>query len=161
VIGDKVWNDVNKNGIQDNGEAGVNGVTVRLLAATTLATVATTTTNSSGIYNFTAVAPGDYRVEFVAPANQAFTTRDLGGDDRLDSDATSTPASTPPSSTTLVIFPPLPVPTAPPITACAWALPLIRRSPPPPILRPQGMTPPPRMMKMLSRCLQASRLVPA
>jgi hypothetical protein len=87
VVGDKVWNDVNKNGIQDSGESGVSGVTVRLLNAATSDTVATTTTNSSGIYNFTAVAPGDYRVEFVAPFNHAFTSKDLGGDDRLDSDA--------------------------------------------------------------------------
>jgi GH25 family lysozyme M1 (1,4-beta-N-acetylmuramidase) len=87
VIGDRVWNDINRNGIQDSGESGVNGVTVRLLSAATSATVATTTTNSSGIYSFTAVAPGDYRVEFVAPFNHAFTSKDLGGDDRLDSDA--------------------------------------------------------------------------
>jgi hypothetical protein len=87
VVGDKVWNDVNKNGIQDSGESGVNGVTVRLLNAATSDTVATTTTDGSGIYNFTAVAPGDYRVEFVAPFNHAFTSKDLGGDDRLDSDA--------------------------------------------------------------------------
>jgi len=31
TVGDFVWEDANKNGIQDGGESGVSGVTIRLL----------------------------------------------------------------------------------------------------------------------------------
>ncbi|MDZ4801854.1 MAG: SdrD B-like domain-containing protein [Bryobacteraceae bacterium] len=54
-IGDFVWSDTNANGIQDGGEPGINGVTVRLLSATG-SLLATTTTNTNmsqnGWYEF-------------------------------------------------------------------------------------------------------------
>jgi len=87
LVGDFVWNDVNRNGIQDEDEPGVSGVTVRLLNAVTLATVATTTTGPNGIYNFTAVAPGDYYVEFVLPSGYVFTSQHQGENGGRDSDA--------------------------------------------------------------------------
>jgi hypothetical protein len=87
LIGDKVWHDVNRNGIQDAGESGIGGATVRLLNATTLAVEALTTTDASGIYGFTAVAPGDYRIEFVAPSGYVFGTKDVGSNEAADSDA--------------------------------------------------------------------------
>ncbi|MBL9146894.1 MAG: putative Ig domain-containing protein [Verrucomicrobiaceae bacterium] len=87
LIGDLVWNDSNRNGIQDAGESGASGVTVRLLDAATSAAVASTTTNASGIYSFTSVAPGNYRVQFALPAGYFFAAQNQGSNDARDSDA--------------------------------------------------------------------------
>ncbi|MDZ4199328.1 MAG: SdrD B-like domain-containing protein, partial [Kiritimatiellia bacterium] len=62
-IGDFVWNDVNRNGIQDPGETGVSGVTVTLFNAVG-DPIATTTTTANGKYLFTGLLPGDYSVGF-------------------------------------------------------------------------------------------------
>ncbi|MBZ0198961.1 MAG: choice-of-anchor A family protein [Ignavibacteriaceae bacterium] len=85
-IGNKVWNDVNKNGKQDNGEAGVPGVVVNLYNCSDVF-ISTTSTDANGIYTFGNLVPGDYYVEFVLPANSAFTAKDQGSNDAKDSDA--------------------------------------------------------------------------
>jgi len=62
-VGDKVWMDTNGNGIQDEGEEGVSGVSVILYNAD--GTVeATTETNSTGEYSFKVEEPGSYYLEF-------------------------------------------------------------------------------------------------
>lgn len=86
ALGDRVFLDTDNDGQQDAGELGVEGVTVRLLNADGSPTGLTTTTNASGLYSFTNLAPGDYRVEFVAPAGRAIGKQDLGAD-ASDSDA--------------------------------------------------------------------------
>ncbi|MCP5240234.1 MAG: carboxypeptidase regulatory-like domain-containing protein [Zoogloeaceae bacterium] len=76
-IGDRVWLDANKNGIQDAGEAGVSGVTARLVDADGNV-VATATTDANGNYLFDGLTPGQYRVDFdlgTLPAGFAVTTR--------------------------------------------------------------------------------------
>ena len=85
-IGDKVWQDTNGNGVQDAGEAGVSGVTVQLLKGGTV--VATVTTDSSGRYVFSNVAPGTYTVVFQKPSGSSFTAPGQGGDATLDSKVT-------------------------------------------------------------------------
>jgi subtilisin-like proprotein convertase family protein len=87
VIGDKVFEDLNGNGIQDSGEPGVDGVTVQLLD-TSNAVVQTTTTATGGLYSFANVADGTYSVKFITPVgtNYTFTSQDVGGNDALDSD---------------------------------------------------------------------------
>jgi uncharacterized repeat protein (TIGR01451 family) len=87
-VGDRVWCDANGNGLQDAGEAGLRGVTMRLLDAAG-AVVATTVSSLTGSYRFDDLLPGSYAVEFVAPAGLAFTTQDAGANaaDRTDSDA--------------------------------------------------------------------------
>ncbi|MFK7980659.1 MAG: SdrD B-like domain-containing protein, partial [Saprospiraceae bacterium] len=50
-LGDYVWVDKNDNGIQDEDEKGIEGVTVELIKNN--AVVATTTTNNEGLYFFT------------------------------------------------------------------------------------------------------------
>lgn len=89
-LGDRVWLDADNDGQQDAGEAGVSGITVRLLRAdgTPVPGVAPVTTGVNGVYSFANLAPGDYRVEFVAPANRAFGKQDLGLD-ASDSDVNS------------------------------------------------------------------------
>ena len=94
TIGDRVWNDVNGDGIQDARELGVQGVTVNLLANDgTL--VATTTTDAYGTYRFTDVEPGTYAIEFVPRSGWTFTDRDAGADDAADSDADPATGRTP------------------------------------------------------------------
>src|SRR5687768_13157338 len=51
-IGNRVWLDENKNGQQDMWEAGIGGVCVRLLDASTREILAETTTDSNGYYSF-------------------------------------------------------------------------------------------------------------
>ncbi|MEI2671822.1 MAG: SdrD B-like domain-containing protein [Marmoricola sp.] len=93
-IGDRVWEDTNKNGIQDAGEPGVGSVTVKLLDASD-AVVATTTTDSNGNYLFSNVACGTYSVQFTAPSGyEGFTDPDQGSDDAVDSDANKTTGKT-------------------------------------------------------------------
>ncbi|MGL5005524.1 MAG: SdrD B-like domain-containing protein, partial [Casimicrobium sp.] len=50
-IGNRVWRDTNGNGVQDPGELGIAGVTVRLYSATNVL-LATAVTNSAGEYYF-------------------------------------------------------------------------------------------------------------
>ncbi len=63
TIGDTVWSDENANGIQDNGEKGIAGARVRL----TLPDGSTieTTTNANGLYLFSALPAGTYKVELI------------------------------------------------------------------------------------------------
>ncbi len=82
-LGDYVWIDANRNGVQDLGEAPVVGATVKLLNAATGATLGTTTTNAAGRYFFTNVSSASYRVAFdyktaSAYANYAFTQTGAG-----------------------------------------------------------------------------------
>ena len=90
-LGDRVWVDRNYNGLQDNGELNVSGVTVTLV--TDGVTVAETRiTDANGTYLFDDLAPGhQYSVEFSnLPVGYKFTQQDIGGDDTIDSDVNAT-----------------------------------------------------------------------
>ncbi len=94
-LGDFVWEDVNGDGIQDAGEPGVENVTVTLFDDTDTQVGAPTTTDATGFYQFTDLAPGDYYVVFSGlPAGFVFTQQDVGGDDTVDSDADPTAGPT-------------------------------------------------------------------
>jgi uncharacterized repeat protein (TIGR01451 family) len=69
-IGSVVWADTNNNGIKDANEAGLPGVTVRLLDSTGTQQVATATTGADGSYLFSGLMPGTYIVE-IAGSNFA------------------------------------------------------------------------------------------
>jgi protocatechuate 3,4-dioxygenase beta subunit len=86
-LGDFVWNDANANGVQDSGEAGIEGVTVKLLDGSGTETGQTAVTDVNGLYSFEGLIPGTYSVRFMAPSGYAITGADKGGDDTLDSDA--------------------------------------------------------------------------
>ena len=64
-LGDKVWEDVNHDGIQNANEPGIGGVTVNLYSGATI--IATTVTDAYGYYMFTNLDPGNYVVEFIKP----------------------------------------------------------------------------------------------
>lgn len=81
-----VWLDADENGLQNNNEAGRTGVTVRLLDAAN-ALVASATTDNNGAYSFSNLDNGQYSIEVVLPSGYLFSTKDVGADDALDSDA--------------------------------------------------------------------------
>ncbi|WP_461131540.1 SdrD B-like domain-containing protein, partial [Spirosoma aerophilum] len=84
-LGDFVFVDTNKNGVQDAGEPGIPGVVVTLVSNGTV--VATTTTNASGVYSFTGLTPGvPYSLSFTTPVGYTATLAQQGGDDTKDSD---------------------------------------------------------------------------
>lgn len=85
-IGDLVWVDDSRDGIQDFGELGLAGVTVELCRDDDVP-VGTTTTASDGSYEFTDVIPGSYYVQFQIPSGYKCAPQDTGGNDGLDSDA--------------------------------------------------------------------------
>ncbi|MFZ1785165.1 MAG: SdrD B-like domain-containing protein, partial [Ferruginibacter sp.] len=87
TVGDKLWNDLNNNGIQDAGEPGIAGVIVTLYAGNGTTVVASTTTDALGNYLFTNLDAGTYVVGFgTLPAGYVFATQNAGTDDEKDSD---------------------------------------------------------------------------
>ena len=94
-LGNFVWIDANTNNVQDVGEGGWTNLTVRLYSSASNL-LATTTTDTSGIYSFTNVRSGSYFVEFVPPTyDYVFVVPDIGGNDELDSDANKNTGRTP------------------------------------------------------------------
>jgi protocatechuate 3,4-dioxygenase beta subunit len=83
-LGNYVWNDANHDGIQNNGEVGVSGVTVSLLNSSNV-TLATLTTDAYGFYQFCNLDAGSYKLQFSLPANYVFTGQNAP-DDTQDSD---------------------------------------------------------------------------
>ena len=81
-----VWNDLDRDGVQDAGEGGIPNVTVDLYdSAKTL--VNTAITDENGRYAFEGLNPGDYFIDFVPLAGYVFSPNDQGTDEGLDSDA--------------------------------------------------------------------------
>lgn len=97
-LGDKVWFDLDNNGIQDAGELGADNVTVNLyldangdglITGGEQTPVKTTTTNTLGEYMFGGLATGTYQIGFTLPAalsTYTLSTKDAGTNDALDSD---------------------------------------------------------------------------
>ncbi|MBZ0288082.1 MAG: carboxypeptidase regulatory-like domain-containing protein, partial [Anaerolineae bacterium] len=89
-IGDRVWIDINNNGVQDGGENGLGSVTVQLRDSGGTV-VATTTTDASGNYSFTNLTPADYSIRVVLPAGYQFSPQDAAAaTDATDSDVNTT-----------------------------------------------------------------------
>ncbi len=99
TIGDFVWYDVNGNGIQDEGEPGIDEVACVLCRFGEQVPIATTTTDANGFYSFKLTdtlrmadsgGSGSYYVVFGQPDGYKFTTPDVGNNeqdsDSIDSD---------------------------------------------------------------------------
>jgi uncharacterized repeat protein (TIGR01451 family) len=70
-LGNRVWLDINHDGLRDSGEPGIDGVVLELLDATLTPTGASATTAGGGYYRFDDLVAGSYAVR-VATTN--FTT---------------------------------------------------------------------------------------
>jgi len=105
AVGDFVWSDTNRDGIQDPGEPGVAGVTVTLLGAdgVTAAThgdgsaVVAAVTNAAGHYVFSGLVAGSYTEKFTTlPAGFGFTAQQVSaGTSANDSNPAVTTGLTP------------------------------------------------------------------
>lgn len=85
-IGDRVWFDKNRNGLQDAGEAGVADVNVRLYTLDGQL-MSEQVTDANGKYQFTNLPFATYAVEFVLPDGYRWTKSMIGADRAIDSDA--------------------------------------------------------------------------
>ena len=88
-ISDKVWDDMDMDGIQDPDEPGVEGVQIYLYDCADMTTpIDSTMTAADGTYIFDGLVPGEYKLQFILPAGyNAFSPSNQGGDDDMDSDA--------------------------------------------------------------------------
>jgi hypothetical protein len=96
-IGDRVWKDLNGNGIQDNGEPGIPNYAVELYSVTngvrSTSAISATTTDGTGFYLFTNLPEGNYQVRFLPssiPADCVITTPFSGTNRANDSNANVT-----------------------------------------------------------------------
>lgn len=87
-IGDRVWLDLNANGLQDPEEDGIVGLRVNLLDSTGSNLLDTVFTGEDGQYQFEDnLLLGEHVVEFVLAGNRTMTVQGAGDDDAVDSDA--------------------------------------------------------------------------
>ena len=97
-LGNFVWFDANKNGIQDADEVGVAGVTVTLDGQLDMDLVVDAdgnpvkpvTTDANGKYVFTNLLPSSYGVTFTIPDGYSETVSKAGDDRAVDSDGWQT-----------------------------------------------------------------------
>ncbi|MDR7545584.1 MAG: SdrD B-like domain-containing protein, partial [Armatimonadota bacterium] len=92
LIGDRVWLDVDSDGVQDPGEPGLEGVRVELRDASNNL-LAVTYTDENGNYYFGGLPPGTYTVVVTPPAGLAQT---------YDADDGTGPFATPHQSTVTI-----------------------------------------------------------
>ncbi|MBI1268157.1 MAG: hypothetical protein GC193_12090, partial [Cryomorphaceae bacterium] len=87
-LGNYVWFDADRDGIQDAGENGVEGVTVELFICGETDAIQSTETDANGLYLFSNLEPGvSYYVVFSGlPADYVFSPQN-NGNDATDSDA--------------------------------------------------------------------------
>ncbi|HRE25212.1 MAG TPA: SdrD B-like domain-containing protein, partial [Anaerolineales bacterium] len=96
-LGNLVWRDLNNNGLFDTGEAGIDGVAVRLYDGTG-AELASTSTSGGGLYLFSGLAPGDYYVAITPPDGACSSTGTPGS---ATGPYEGTPGSQPPDPDTV------------------------------------------------------------
>lgn len=88
-VGDRVWKDLNQNGIQDPGEPGLQWVTVNLYNCNEV-WLDYKLTDENGYYYFGNLVPGTYYLKFVTGniyTTYVFSPPYQGNDPELDSDA--------------------------------------------------------------------------
>lgn len=85
-IGNFIWNDLDRDGIQDATETGLAGAIVTLFSSANVQIGAPVTTTATGSYSFTGLLAGQYYVKVTPPAGYLMSPRDQGLDDTKDSD---------------------------------------------------------------------------
>ena len=93
VLGNSVWVDTDGNGLKGATEVGLSGVTIKLYRDNNAdsiadgASIASTTTSSTGIYSFSGLAAGKYIVGVTIPNGYiAVPFNDSTPDDNIDND---------------------------------------------------------------------------
>jgi TolB protein len=86
AVGNFVWYDQNRDGIQEVGDVGVQGVTVTLYTSASVF-VGQTHTDATGYYSFVNLFPGQYYIHFDLPPQWAFSPAKVGSDNAIDSNA--------------------------------------------------------------------------
>jgi choice-of-anchor A domain-containing protein len=98
IYGDRIWLDANKNGVQDSGETGINGIRVELYRdngdnvrnVSTDTFVKFTTTADGGLYQFANIPSGNYYALVVVPNTYGISPANIGSNDLIDSDGDAT-----------------------------------------------------------------------
>lgn len=88
-VGDRVWTDSNRDGLQDADEPGLGGIPIRLTGIDDRGADVARDTGSGpdGEYHFDGLRPGEYVVTFAAQDGRRFTREHVGADRAADSDA--------------------------------------------------------------------------
>ncbi len=88
-IGDRIWEDLNANGIQDDGEPGLGGVFIFLedTEGNALPGYDYALSDANGFYSFTELPCDTFVVRFATPSGYYLTQSGQGGDGAKDSDA--------------------------------------------------------------------------
>jgi protocatechuate 3,4-dioxygenase beta subunit len=101
-VGNYVWVDADRDGIQDRGEAPLRGVTVTLFnpdgtpATTRAGIAATAVTDADGLYFIDNLRPGSYYAKFALPNGYRFTSQSsTGSQSANDSNPDATSGVTP------------------------------------------------------------------
>lgn len=87
-IGDRVWEDWDGDGIQEDGEPGLSNVLVHIYASNDVL-AATARTDGNGSYFAQGMGPGSYTVQFFPPDGYQFSPQYARTDPSLDSDPDS------------------------------------------------------------------------
>ena len=99
-VGDYVWFDANKDGLQDSDEPALPDITATIVDASGNPVVdasghpvSAVTTGADGKYKFENLLPGDYKVSFTNPAGYEATVSQAGDDRGADSNGTEAAVS--------------------------------------------------------------------
>ncbi|MFN8338998.1 MAG: SdrD B-like domain-containing protein [Saprospiraceae bacterium] len=86
-IGNLIWEDTNGNGLNDNGESGLDQINLTLNGQAGDGSIQhqQTTTDATGNYKFSNLKPGHYTIQMTLPNGYTLTQANLGNDD-IDSD---------------------------------------------------------------------------
>ena len=88
-----VWNDIDLDGLFNDGFSAFDAITVELYTANDDMLIATKLTDADGGYLFEDISPNEYYIKFVLNENTTFTLANVGADDDIDSDVTGTNGS--------------------------------------------------------------------
>lgn len=94
TLGDRVWNDLDQDGLQDAGEPGLSNVLVRVWDSSGTNLAGQARTDSNGFFFVYALEANFYQLEVVPPTNYVISPQDIGPDDSLDSDVDTNTART-------------------------------------------------------------------
>ncbi len=85
-IGDRVWHDIDGDGLQEMGEPGLEGIEIKLFNIQG-ELVSQTQTNSTGNYIFDKIYPDNYYLQFIPIEGMRLTESNSGINEEYDNDA--------------------------------------------------------------------------